>query len=1272
MSIDAQALLTELRPLLADLRDDLVERADDPGVQEAMRSAWRREKDARRTADPLALWTRGRATQVAAAWVLSCVFVRTLEDRGLVDRRRIAGPGAEDSEEQFVALTPFLTARDYLRTVFRELSHLPGAEGLFDARHNPVWTLGPSDAVARRLLDFFRQRGDDGELRFTFDGTDTRFLGDLYQDLDDDVRKRYALLQTPDFVESFILDETLDPALRTFSLEQVRLIDPTCGSGHFLLGAFSRLFGAWQQAEPAADRALLAVRALEQVHGADLNPYAIAIARFRLALAFLGAAGYSRLADAPPLPLNVCVADSLLHGVAGEQGRLVSVVDDEQRGQWGDKMFALEDEAEALRILGNRYHVVVGNPPYITERDRAKRDQYRDLYVSAAGKFALAAPFTERFFGLAIDCGFVGMINANSFMKREFGKKLLQEVLPAIELTLIVDTSGAYIPGCGTPTVILFGCNQDSSDSHVVAVRGIRGEPNVPDDPTNGEVWSSIRDHYKTIGFENDYISVDNVERAELSQHPLSLRGGGASELKSHLESSAHTTLGSFAETGVLGMTNADECMIVDQGAARRLGIEQDYIRHLYVGEEVRDWVHESKARVVYPYVWPDKLLEENSVAGLFRYLWRYRTTMSARATFNGSTYRNEGIPWWQWHQVAFSRLHTPFTIVFAEVATHNHFVLDRGGSVFKQTAPIIKLPSDYEEDEHHSLLGYLNSSTGCFWMKQVFFDKGNRGQGGGTTAEAWERFYQGDGTKLRKLPIPLWPLKGDRVGEIVLHLSSELCLEGERWATVTPNAHLVDKVLSEFSHDDLQTGMEHYRKSKGDLESRIRWLQEELDWAVYALYGLVTEKLFHKPAASEAKGIDAGRRVSDILFAQRVVRGDVGQRYFNLCRLAEPEILANLEMDRLDTLRTAAIERSKWLRLLETPQYKRTYRESFRPFDARSAYREWLVRRAEKECISKSTNISVVSTRDIASWLQKDTTVLSVASAYLGESSPDLERLLSRMIDRQSIPYCAGWRYKNQGLDKRQAWEATWDLQRREDMGELVDVPPPPRYKSSDFRSPAYWRLRGKLDVPQETFISYPGCESDDDPSPLIGWAGWDHLQQATALAALYQRRKDEDGWDTVRLVPMLAGLQELVPWLKQWHNDPSEEYGGMRLGDYYEAFLDEQIRLHGLTPDDLRDWRPPKRRGGRRTASAKRTSSAGGGRRGRKPRLTPDALLAALDALDTGSPEGVEQRALVNHLGVSGPTVARIATELIERGNLVLTSGRPKRFKRIEQEQA
>ena len=44
----------------------------------------------------------------------------------------------------------------------------------------------------------------------------------------------------------------------------------------------------------------------------------------------------------------------------------------------------------------------------------------------------------------------------------------------------------------------------------------------------------------------------------------------------------------------------------------------------------------------------------------------------------------------------------------------------------------MIKLPESATEDDHLALLGVLNSSTACFWLKQVSHNKGNRAAIGG------------------------------------------------------------------------------------------------------------------------------------------------------------------------------------------------------------------------------------------------------------------------------------------------------------------------------------------------------------------------------------------------------------------------------------------------------------------------------------------------------------------------------------------------------------
>ena len=53
------------------------------------------------------------------------------------------------------------------------------------------------------------------------------------------------------------------------------MIDPACGSGHFLLGGFERLLREWQRFAPGLPPAEQAQRALDAIAGVDLNPFAV-------------------------------------------------------------------------------------------------------------------------------------------------------------------------------------------------------------------------------------------------------------------------------------------------------------------------------------------------------------------------------------------------------------------------------------------------------------------------------------------------------------------------------------------------------------------------------------------------------------------------------------------------------------------------------------------------------------------------------------------------------------------------------------------------------------------------------------------------------------------------------------------------------------------------------------------------------------------------------------------------------------------------------------
>jgi hypothetical protein len=1206
--IDPKALLADLKFQVRRLEDDLRERAGEiKEFDTSLRAEWQEACNAARVAATYESWLDERVTQSAVAWVLGTVFLRFCEDNGLIDLPYLSGPGdrlaiAAERQQAFFEdpKNREQTDREWIVAGFTAMSDASAVvAGLFDRSHNPMWRVTPSLDAAKALIAFWRTRGDDGKIvhDFTDPRWDTRFLGDLYQDLSEHAKKTYALLQTPEFVEEFILDLVLDEAIDEFGLDAeppnspvklprgIRVIDPTCGSGHFLLGAFKRLLKRWEENAPGAERWDLINRVLYSLHGVDKNPSAVAIARFRLLLAAMKAGGVVRLAETPDFVLNLAVGDSLIHGrgAPGVQGELF--------GAGKVHTYTTEDVGEYIKsvdLLGvNTYHTVFGNPPYITVKDKAENESYRKRYSTCSGTYALSAPFAERFFKLACraggdrrGAGFVGQITANSFMKREFGKKLIENFFRLeIDLTYVIDTSGAYIPGHGTPTAILIGRNMMSTTRPVRAALGVRGEPKQPDDPSKGLVWHAIINQINEPGSASEWVSVTDLTKEDLSAFPWNLSGGGAKHLQLSIETASTARIRDTSKS--VGRTTAtgedDLYFLPDDKTAQRLG-ESAYVRDLVVGDAVRDFSITKVIKLRNPYIdTSNKESIPSSHPLATRSLWPARSILERRVIF-GKTILERNEPWTSHLENYSSKLTTPFAITFAFVATHNHFALDRNARLFNRTAPIIKLKDEASEDDHLALLGALNSSTACFWLKQVSQSKGNGGIGGGISDELWEHRFEFTGTKLQEFPLP---------SQLPLTFGRELDSLAQRAATVEPSVVAIDDIPTRERLDEAHN--EH-----AFLRGRMIALQEELDWEVYRLYGLLTQ---HEAAelrtnTGSVPELKLGERAFEIVLARKMDVGETETQWFarhGSTPVTEvpahwPEAYKRVVKKRIETIEKLP----RTIGLIERPEYKRRWASEPWKKKEKAALRNWLLDRCEDRELwfaaddTGSPQPRPMTVNRLADLLRGDVDVVSVARLYAGPDA-ELADVLAEIIDTEHVPHLAALRYKDTGLRKRAQWEDTWEKQREEDAtGERLDIPVPPKYASADFLKASYWRNRGKLDVPKERFISYPGTSPDGDPSLLLGWAGWDHREQAHALMTLIEERSTRDGWDRERLIPLLAGLAEGLPWVKQWHGDVDPAFG-MSPADAYAGYLEDQQLKHGLSDEDLAGWRPPKSGRGR-----------------------------------------------------------------------------------------
>lgn len=398
--------------------------------------------------------------------------------------------------------------------------------------------------------------------------------------------------------------------------------------------------------------------------------------------------------------------------------------------------------------------------------------------------------------------------------------------------------------------------------------------------------------------------------------------------------------------------------------------------------------------------------------------------------------------------------------------------------------------------------------------------------------------------------------------------------------------------------------------------------LQEELDWRIYNLYELTTPDLCWEQESPE---LSLGQRAFEIVLARDVQSGKQQTRWFewlNCEPCLQPSDSWPVAYRELVNRRISAIEHSQELRLIESMNCKRRWEEIPWEKSLAEVLEDWLLTRLEAADLwprDAHPAPKLRSVRELVDALSGDEDFRRALDLYAGTGS-DAHATVVTLLQQASVPYLDALRYSDSGLRKRAVWQNTWVLQRREDAidaevalrmagepaeaiqaeqarrkaAEVGAIPVPPKFKQEDFRDGVFWKLRGALDVPKERFVSFPGLErANDAGSPMLLWAGYDAKARALALTGYLYEMLQREGADASRLTPALAGLDELLPWVHQWHPEIDDDLG-MSTGDYLQGLLDAQLAQHGLTLANVRTWRPPapaRRPRGRRTST--RTTS-------------------------------------------------------------------------------
>ena len=265
-------------------------------------------------------------------------------------------------------------------------------------------------------------------------------------------RKEQGIYYTPSYIVDYIVKNTVGEYVKTHipeEIRKVRILDPACGSGSFLIRAYRELENYWNQQygnqetlkfDEGESFYSMKVEILKNnIFGVDLDPKAVEIAQLNLLLQI--SETKQRL---PLLQNNIKVGNSLINDTS------VS-----------DKAFKWEEEFPEIMKEGG-FDIVVGNPPYGAELSEKERDWVSRSYSYSQSYKNTALIFIEKSISLLNNEGKLGMIVPKSLaysQEWENGRKLVRD-----KLNRVVDVSKAFEDVLLEQLILILEKNNTSSN----------------------------------------------------------------------------------------------------------------------------------------------------------------------------------------------------------------------------------------------------------------------------------------------------------------------------------------------------------------------------------------------------------------------------------------------------------------------------------------------------------------------------------------------------------------------------------------------------------------------------------------------------------------------------------------------------------------------------------------------------------------------------------------------------------------------------------------
>ena len=388
--------------------------------------------------------------QTAHVIIARLLVYKVMEDKGYVPKKL-------DNvllDPQFDALKTLIDIRQ------RNEALLPDIYALseFDWWYVPDIKRGLLDDQQKKLLarheDTLRNalnRAVRTLVGYDLSGIDFDIWQRIYQYyLPEEERQRLGGFYTPYELVSLIIDLS-EYKQDVFDLCKMKVLDPACGSGTFVVEVARRLIKHLEAKaqchtlpETEWGKARLVLDAVkESIYAIDIHPFATFLTSLNLAMLLLDYYFKVRHQDSTyTLELNVITADSLAKEVQAQ----VSMKDYFNNARLKEARERLKKYKKALEM---KFDYVFGNPPWGSVLkgqlsplwNPKKREEYGKVYKSARGKYDVYVLFMEKGIEWLKEGGVLGMVVNNRFLTRDFGKRIREVISSCTEMSYLVDLS---------------------------------------------------------------------------------------------------------------------------------------------------------------------------------------------------------------------------------------------------------------------------------------------------------------------------------------------------------------------------------------------------------------------------------------------------------------------------------------------------------------------------------------------------------------------------------------------------------------------------------------------------------------------------------------------------------------------------------------------------------------------------------------------------------------------------------------------------------------